>query len=148
MADDSLEIRRTIAAPAQRVFTAWTDAGWLARWMSPVGHARVEADARVGGRLRVVMVGEGREIEHVGEYLEVAPPHRLSFTWSSPYTGGRPSRVTVELEERDGMTELILRHELLPRDAAASHAGGWSSMLDRLVSRVEGWHDEENLDGA
>lgn len=83
MADDALEIRRVLPAPPDLVFAAWTDASWLARWISPVGHARVEADPRPGGRLRVVMVGDDRAIAHVGEFLEVEPPHRLSFTWSS-----------------------------------------------------------------
>ena len=59
--------------------------------MSPVGHARVEADARVGGRLHVVMEGDGRVITHTGEFLEVDPPNRLSFTWRSPFTGDRDS---------------------------------------------------------
>lgn len=122
-----------LPAPPERVFAAWTDAVWLARWMSPVGHARVEADPRPGGRLHVVMLGEGREIEHVGQFLEVEPPHRLSFTWSSAYTGDRPSRVTVELTPATGGTDLRLRHERLPAGAAASHRGGWGSMLERLA---------------
>jgi uncharacterized protein YndB with AHSA1/START domain len=138
MDDGTLEIRRRLPAPPERVFAAWTDPGWLERWMSPVGHARVEADPRVGGRLRVVMIGEGREIEHLGEYLEVAPPYRLSFTWESQFTGGQPSRVTVVLEAAgDGATELTLRHELLPPAAAASHEGGWGTMLGRLAQRLE-----------
>jgi uncharacterized protein YndB with AHSA1/START domain len=137
MPDDTLEIRRWLPVPPDRVFTAWTDASWLARWMSPVGHARVEADPRPGGRLHVVMVGEGREIEHVGEFVEVAPPHRLSFTWQSAYTGDQPTRVTIELEATDGGTALTLRHERLPAGAGASHRGGWGSMLERLGAELE-----------
>lgn len=137
MSDDVVEIRRILPAAPERVFAAWTDPVWLARWMSPAGHARVEADARPGGRLRVVMVGEDREIEHVGEFLEVRTPHRVSFTWSSAFTGHRPSRVTVELVAVDGGTELTLRHELLPTEAAASHRGGWGSMLERLAEELE-----------
>ena len=137
MNDAVLEIRRTLLASPERVFAAWTDPHWLERWMSPVGHALVEADARVGGRLRVVMIGDGRQIEHVGEFLEVAPPHRLCFTWRSEYTGGGPSRVTIELAGRDdGSTDLTLRHELLPPGAADSHRGGWGRMLDRLDQQL------------
>lgn len=148
MADEALEIRRTLAASPERVFAAWTDASWLARWMSPVGHARVEADPRPGGRLRVVMVGDGRDIEHVGEFLEVEPPHRLSFTWSSPYTGDRPSRVIVELAATDGGTDLMLRHERLPAGAASSHRGGWGSMLDRLAGMLGLPAEEVVTDGT
>jgi uncharacterized protein YndB with AHSA1/START domain len=138
MDEGALEIRRTLPAPPERVFAAWTDPAWLERWMSPVGHARVEADPRVGGRLRVVMIGDGREIEHLGEYLEVTPPNRLSFTWQSAFTGGQASRVTVELAAAgDEGTELTLRHELLPAAAARSHEGGWGTMLNRLAQQLE-----------
>ena len=74
MTDDALVLRRHIAAPLERVFSGWTDPQLLARWMSPVGHAEVKVDLRVGGALRVVMVGGGRRIEHSGEYLEIDTP--------------------------------------------------------------------------
>jgi uncharacterized protein YndB with AHSA1/START domain len=100
--------------------------------MSPVGSAAAEVDLRVGGRFRVVMTGEGRELEHTGEYLEVDPPRRLVFTWRSPYTGEEPSVVTVTLRPRGEGTELALTHERLPADQVDPHAGGWGRMLERL----------------
>lgn len=148
MAEDVLEIRRTLPGPPGRVFAAWTDPSWLARWMSPVGHARVEADPRPGGRLHVVMVGDGREIEHSGEFIEVEPPHRLSFTWRSAYTGDQPSIVTVSLTAAGGATDLVLRHERLPAEAAASHRGGWGSMLGRLAGLLAASHEEAIVDGT
>jgi uncharacterized protein YndB with AHSA1/START domain len=142
MADEAVVIRRTIAASAESLFHAWTDPAQLARWMSPVGHAVAEVDARVGGRIRVTMAGDGRTIEHTGEYLAVDRPHRLVFTWRSPYTGGLASRVTVQLTEGADGTELTLRHELLPREAISSHAGGWGSMLDRLAALLAPANEE------
>lgn len=133
MADGDVVIRRTIAATPDRLFRAWTDPAELARWMSPVGHADAEVDLRVGGRLLVTMIGEGQRIEHHGEFLEVDAPHRLVFTWQSPYTGGIATRVTVELAAVERGTDLTLRHELLSPEAARSHAGGWGAMLDRLA---------------
>jgi uncharacterized protein YndB with AHSA1/START domain len=148
MPDDVLELRRTLAAPPPQVFAAWTDAARLARWMSPVGHARVEADARPGGLLRVVMVGEGREIEHVGEFVELDPPHRIVFTWRSPYTEDRPTIVTVELAATGGGTDLHLRHERLPAGAAVSHRRGWGSMLALLSGLLESHEMEAVVDGS
>ena len=138
----SIVVQRTIGAPPDRVFEAFTRGDLLGRWMSPVGHAEVEVDPTVGGSLRVVMVGDGRRIEHVGEFLEVQPPHRLVFTWQSDFTGGLPTRVTVELVSAGGATDLTLRHELLPQPAASSHASGWGSMLDRLAALVGGTRQE------
>ncbi len=147
MTEDAVVIRRTIPASAERVFDAWTDPEQLARWMSPVGHAVAEVDARVGGSIRVTMSGDGRTIEHTGEYLAIERPRRLVFSWRSPYTGGGTSRVTVELIDGAGGTALTLRHELLPLVAIVSHAGGWGSMLDRLAALLSS-KNQEVPDGA
>jgi uncharacterized protein YndB with AHSA1/START domain len=126
-------VERRISAPAAEVFRWWTDPQCMGRWMSPVGTAEAEVDLRVGGGFRVVMKGEGHVIEHIGEYREVEPPHRLVFTWVSPFTGPAPSLVTVELSP-DGTdaTSLRITHAELPADAALSHGGGWRRMLERL----------------
>jgi uncharacterized protein YndB with AHSA1/START domain len=129
-------IERVFDAAIEDVFAAWTATGFMARWLSPTGYAEVQADVRVGGRLRVVMVGDGMRITHTGSYMVVEPPRRLSFTWESPYTGDVPSLVTVSLyPERDG-TRLVLTHERLPREAAAAHEGGWTSILANLASAL------------
>jgi uncharacterized protein YndB with AHSA1/START domain len=131
----SLSVSRVLPAPAAEVFAAWTDPDLLRQWMSPPGTivSAVEADARPGGAFRLVMAGQGQEIEHTGEYVEVSPPRRLSFTWRSPFTGGADSLVTVTLEPRgEAETHLLLVHERLPSAAAASHQHGWGGLLQRL----------------
>jgi uncharacterized protein YndB with AHSA1/START domain len=132
----SLELRRRLPAGADEVFAAWTDPEVMGRWLSPVGHAEVEVDLRVGGRFRLIMGAEDRRLEHSGEYLEIAPPRRLVFTWRSPYTGPGPSLVTVELRPAEDGTELLLTHERLPADQVEPHTGGWGRMLDRLAEEV------------
>ena len=128
-----IEIRRRLSAPVAEVFRWWTEADRLGQWMAPVGTVEAEIDLRVGGALRVVMRGEGMVIEHVGEFVEIDEPRRLAFTWSSPYTGARPSLVTLSLEP-DGEEATLLRlvHSELPAPAADSHRGGWGAMLLRL----------------
>lgn len=133
----TLRIERVLPASPERVFRAWTDPAEMGGWLSPVGTAEVVADVRVGGRFTVVMVGDGRRIEHAGEYLEIDPPRRLRFTWRSPYTGPEPGIVTVALDAVPGGTRLVLTHAALPEDTVESHAGGWGSILDRLARAVE-----------
>jgi uncharacterized protein YndB with AHSA1/START domain len=133
--DRTVRLTRAIAAPPERVYRAWLDPAILAQWISPVGHAVVSVDPRPGGRFRVVMVGAGREIEHVGSYRELVPDRRLVFTWRSPYTGG-DSVVSVELEPAGRGTRVSLVHEGLPEDQVGPHSGGWVAILDRLAATV------------
>jgi uncharacterized protein YndB with AHSA1/START domain len=47
------------------------------------------------------------------------------------------SIVTVEISDRNGGTELRLRHEQLPdEESREGHNRGWSSVLDRLEKFV------------
>jgi uncharacterized protein YndB with AHSA1/START domain len=131
-----VRIEMALPAPIEDVYAAWTQPEAMARWLAPMGSAEVEADVRVGGRFRVVMIGDGMSIQHTGEYLTVEPPRRLSFTWQSPYTGAEPSVVTVTLTADGGSTQLLLLHERLPEGAAESHRGGWGAILQRLVEEV------------
>jgi uncharacterized protein YndB with AHSA1/START domain len=151
MADpsDAIVVHRTIAAPPERIFRAFTSGDELARWMSPVGHAEVEVEPRIGGVLRVTMIGEGLRIEHIGEFLELDPPHRLAFTWRSVHTGDVATQVAVHLHPAAGgtATDVILHHELLPEAARSSHAGGWGAMLDRL-SAIAATNHEKAPHGA
>src|SRR5215470_3095829 len=80
----SITIVRTIAAPIDEVFAAWTDAALLQQWLAP-GPCEVheaEVDARPGGRYRIV-VRDPMGGLHVtrGEYREVVPNRRLVQTW-------------------------------------------------------------------
>jgi uncharacterized protein YndB with AHSA1/START domain len=133
---EPIRVERLLPASIEEVFDAWTDAARMADWFSPVGHAEVEADAVVGGRLRVVMIDDDVRLEHDGEFLEVRRPTRLSFTWRSRFTGDRPTVVTVDLSDENGATRLVLHHDRLPPDERASHAGGWGAILDRLAAVV------------
>jgi uncharacterized protein YndB with AHSA1/START domain len=134
---DAVEIHRRLAAPVDEVFQWWTDPERLQEWMSPVGTVEAQVDLRVGGTIRIVMRGDGMEIEHLGTYLEIEPPRRLVFTWKSQYTGPQASLVTLELEpDGSGATRLHLVHQQLPETAIPSHRGGWGAMLERLGDRL------------
>jgi len=120
--DGVVELRRRLPAPVAEVFRWWTQPELLCEWMSPSGTAEVKMDLRVGGAMLIVMKHEGTVVRHVCEFLEVVPPTRLVFSWSSPYTGAQPSIVTLPLV-----------HNQLPEEAAESHRGGWGAILDRLA---------------
>jgi uncharacterized protein YndB with AHSA1/START domain len=133
---DPIRLERLLPVPIGDVFAAWTEPARMSRWLSPRGRAEVDADVVVGGHLRVAMIDGDVRIEHEGEFLELQPPTRLSFTWRSRYTGERATVVTVELQDEGGSTRLVLLHHGLPADARASHEGGWAAILERLGAVV------------
>ena len=80
-----------------------------------------------------------------GEYIVVDPPrhlvHKLSFADASGNAIQRPgfafeSTVEVTLEERDGVTDLTVRHSGLSREQGEHE--GWTETLDRLAELLEG----------
>jgi uncharacterized protein YndB with AHSA1/START domain len=132
-------------APTEHVFDAWVDPRTIRLWMfgvtlpDEVLHLNVEA--RVGGTFSFLIRREGREIDHVGEYLEVDRPRRLAFTWGvRGDETGSPSRVVLDLRPLDKGSELTLTHHLPPESAeqAARTEAGWKKMiaaLDEVLGR-------------
>jgi uncharacterized protein YndB with AHSA1/START domain len=72
--DDLIREVRIEASPAE-VFRYFTDPEKLVSWKA----VAAESDARCGGRFRLDITGRGDVAW--GEYLEIDPPHRLTFTW-------------------------------------------------------------------
>ena len=135
----SLEIKRFINAPRDRVYAAWTDPTQLKEWWGPEGvRTRVLViDARVGGKYRWDLINqEGEEMSVFGEYRELIPGKKVVFTWKwddDEAWENRSSVVSVEFSDRDGGTELRLTHVQLPSEASRDrHNEGWNSVLDRL----------------
>jgi uncharacterized protein YndB with AHSA1/START domain len=132
----SLTIKRRLNAPPAKVYGAWTDPAKIAVWFGP-GQAEMlhaEADARVGGRYRIVMrTSDGEEHDVSGIYREVVPNEKLVFTWAWRSTPERESLVTVMLKSDGGGTLLTLMHEqFFDEPARDRHHFGWSGALDKL----------------
>lgn len=129
---DEITYDRTvrIAAPREVVYTYFTDAEKLTRWMG----SSAQLESRAGGIYRVDM--NGRDVAR-GEFIELEPPERVvfSFGWESGGAPIPPSGSTVEVTlfpEGDG-TIVRLVHRGLPQSLLAPHAEGWDHHLDRLV---------------
>jgi uncharacterized protein YndB with AHSA1/START domain len=140
MADspERVVIERVLPGTPHEVYAAWTTPESLRLFMCPgeMTAPVVEADARVGGRFRIVMRDGDRDVEHRGEYRELEPGRRLVFTWASPVTGWQPTLVTIELSPHEDGTRLVLVHELLATDdLRGRHRRGWTSIVEKLARR-------------
>jgi uncharacterized protein YndB with AHSA1/START domain len=139
--DTTLEIRRTIPAPRERVFDAWTQAKELNRWSAPSPMTpTAQVDLRVGGRYRIVMRGpDGAEHRVGGVYRTIERPSKLVYTWKWEESPMADSVVTVEFHDRGKTTDVVLRHEgLASAEERGKHEHGWTGCLDNLVKIMGG----------
>jgi len=135
----TLEVRRTIRAPRQRVFDAWTKPEELKAWHAPgpLTVSLAEIDLRPGGKYRIHMrAPDGNEHRVTGVYREVDPPKRVVYTWG--WEGDhvvKDSVVTVEFHERNDATEVVLTHAgIFDDQERANHEKGWTAIMDKFES--------------
>ena len=153
--NNAVVIERTYDAPPEIIWRMWTAAEHFAAWYGPEGAAITvkEMDLRVGGRRLVGMEMQtpngAMQMWFTGEHREVVEHRRLVYTESmadaagnvlSPTETGMPAghptttEVTVEFEDLDGRTRLVLTHAGIPADSPG--ATGWTMALDKLTAYV------------
>ena len=139
-AEESVAVVRTVKAPPQQVFAAWTDAAHLQRWLAPIA----QADGRVGGHFRLeVQTADGSHVV-AGEYRELVPNQRLVMTWvyEGPMVpaGKAPTKVTVDFRPSGPHTEVHVLHEGLqnPTYRDAIRQGAWTEALTQLEALLSG----------
>jgi uncharacterized protein YndB with AHSA1/START domain len=93
-------------------------------------------DVQPEGSFELDMTGpDGIPHGAFGKFVEVVPGHRIVQTWrwkDFPIDSGE-SRLTIELREVSGGTELILTLErLADTTSVKEHTKGWTSSLEQL----------------
>ena len=136
----SVTIVRRFDAPVEEAFTAWTDPELLRQRPAPVPCAVEEAraDARPGGRYRIVVVDPvGNRHVTTGEFREVVRDQRLVQTWvyegpnaPEPY----PTLLTVDFRKLGPeSTEITLFQEQLLAEAdREGNREGWRLCFEKL----------------
>jgi uncharacterized protein YndB with AHSA1/START domain len=142
---DTLQIRRLLPGPIERVWDYITDGDLRRQWLAG-GTMRAEA----GEQFELVWRNdeltepagerpEGMPEEHrkQSEVVLADPPHKLVITWAG--TGD----VTFELKVEGSQVLLTLTHERFPtRSSILGHAAGWHVHLDLLEARAAGRQPE------
>lgn len=155
---DDLEVvfARTIHAPRERVYAAFTDSELLRSWWGPRDYVVTDAqtDPRPSGRYRIVMQApDGTEYPVHGIYVQADEPDRLVMTdqadempqdWQdlmNEYRGEEeaPLRLVMRilLEDADDGTRLTIINKfpsVADRDATLrmQAAEGWAESLEKL----------------
>jgi uncharacterized protein YndB with AHSA1/START domain len=147
--DHELALSRTIDAPRETVFKAWTDPELLKQWFAPLPWTtpHAETDVRPGGSsLVIIRSPDGAEFSSRYVYLEVVKHERLVFT--DAYTKAwEPSdkpfmTVILTFQNEDGKTLYTARTRRWTIIGCQTHETmgihqGWSQCTNQLVALVE-----------
>lgn len=144
----SFSIERTFTSNVARVFAAWIDAEWKARWFSgPEGKWRLvhrDVDVRVGGSevLHGVFANETESI-FTARYHDIVPNTRLIYAYDMHHDGVHlsVSLASVEFEAtKSGGTKMRFTEHasyLNGEDGTESRREGTSALVDRIGGVVE-----------
>jgi uncharacterized protein YndB with AHSA1/START domain len=136
-----VRVIRRIPFPAERVFDAWLNPAFTAKWLfaTPGGQMiRAEADPRVGGRFTYTERRGNDDVEHTGEYLEIDRPRRLVFTFGVPKFSPNMDRITVEIEPLESECRLTLTHEMKREfsEFFGKTRDGWTNIVEALAATL------------
>jgi uncharacterized protein YndB with AHSA1/START domain len=137
-----LRMTRVLPAPRAEVWRAMTDAKEVASWWGPKGFSTrgLDFDPEVGAAYRIAMQPPEGELFHLhGEFREVDPPARLSYTfvWDPPDPDDRETLVTLSLADRGEATEVELTQgEFATQERLDLHDGGWTESFAKLEERL------------
>jgi len=137
MADLTSRVTTVVAAPADRVYAAWTDPELLSGWFWPFP-ATFEVAVYLDGTFHF-----GSSVIGVsGRFLEIDAPNGLVYTWIWDGESAE-TRVTVEFRPTSAGTEIALEHS---GNADAETGDNHTQGLDRLYfsvraisASVRGW---------
>lgn len=135
-------ITRVFDAPRARVFKAHVDAKAMQEWWGPRDYVTMvdRWEVRPGGAWRIVQrASDGKEHAFHGEFLEIRPPERLSWTFEYEGTPGHVVTETVMFQERPGgRTRLTVRAVYTNReDRDAMLASGMEWGMRQSYQRMD-----------
>lgn len=129
----SYHLTRTLDAPVDRVWQAWTTPDRYARW-AYAAPGSVEMDVRPGGAWKATMVTpDGGEFPLTGSYLDVAENRLLVVGMDVPGKP-EPSVMAVELAEDGGRTRIALRQTCDTAKERDMAEQGSTMLLDGLTA--------------
>lgn len=142
LSETRLEVSRIIQAERKKVFEAWIQPELMKKWFCPqeLVVADVIAEARIGGKYRIVMKDEIRDktFTTFGTYKEIIPHQKLVFTWEWEEPDQAGSLVTVTFKDKKGGTEVTVLHErFMDMAGEKGHKEGWTSALENLAKNIE-----------
>ncbi|MET9218401.1 SRPBCC family protein [Streptomyces sp. NPDC093221] len=146
-ADREIVVSRTIGAPRELVFEAFTRVRHLSRWWGPEGFTTTTRsfDFRVGGVWDFVMHGpDGTDYQEWITYTEIVPSRRIALLHGESRDDPHTFESVLTFEPADEETRLVMRtvfptRELRDEAAEKYHAveGGEQTLRNLAVYVAE-----------
>ncbi len=142
-----VRVSRTLHAPREVVFKAWSSAEHVKRWFAPTGFTVPQAtvEMRVGGAFEVLMrAPDGVEHWARGKFIEIVDRHSFDIDFVVEDSKGHAlfrAFTEVRLADALGGTQLDVTqtYAVIDPDAAWMARGapqGWAQTLDNLSAEV------------
>ena len=147
-ATTTLVVRRTIAAPVETVYRAWTDPALVRQWSWGSRHETLDMklDCRVGGSWNHTIRNRdnGESWTFDGVFEEVMVNRRLvhTFFWRGP-AGVEEGTSLVAIDfigQGENSTEVVITHSRLDEKSREGTREGWEDILgvvDRLARETQ-----------
>ena len=140
----TLTIERTLNAPIQLVWDAWTKPEHISQWWGPKGmETRVEThELVVGGAWKFSMkMPDGKDFIAEGIYEVLSPPDKLVTSADfKPMTEGVTLEVLLKAEgDKTHFTFNVIHptEEYCKQQEAMGFKNGWGSTFDRLEQLLD-----------
>jgi uncharacterized protein YndB with AHSA1/START domain len=105
-----ISMEKLFPVPVERVWHALTDSQMINRWLM----ATDDFEARVGARFTLRDEPQPGFRGYVEcQVLELSPPHRMVWSWSST-EGAAPTRLVIELAPLGSPTRAVCPRKLCP----------------------------------
>lgn len=133
-----LEMKRLLKAAPPLAFAAFSDSSALAKWFGPKGFTipSLQFQPRVGDGYRIEMQPpSGDPFWLTGEFRDVVPPARLSYTfvWEDPAPDDVETLVVLSFRDLGGSTEVSFSQgPFKTATRRAVHREGWTDSFDKL----------------
>jgi uncharacterized protein YndB with AHSA1/START domain len=126
----------TFEAPIEKVWNGLTDPAIVKAYFFGTN---LKSDWKVGSPITFSGEWEGKTYVDGGTILEIDPPKLLKYSYWSSMSGteDKPENyndITYELDEKDGITTLVITQDGVKNEEAANHSEqNWKTVFGALA---------------
>lgn len=125
-----------VHAERDKVFQAFIRPDMVLKWFCPEGMSAdiLEWNAVEGGNYSISLFDGEDDYTSSGTFLVIEPFSKIVFSYIWEEEELVETKVTVEFNNADLFTEIILTHEGIDPEDCEGHKEGWASALSKLAS--------------